>query len=91
MSLKGLLESMPPTSDEVIAGAVTGNLCRCGAWHDFVRDGRMATDRFADGTPNGMPAGHQSPAGRHPPYGCRQDEATSGQSGRRDASRPWGE
>ena len=45
MSLKGLLNEHPNPSDEEILRAVTGNLCRCGAYFNIRRAGRIAADR----------------------------------------------
>jgi xanthine dehydrogenase YagT iron-sulfur-binding subunit len=45
MSLKALLNETPSPSDEQIARAVTGNLCRCGAYRNIVRAARMAAGR----------------------------------------------
>ncbi len=46
MSLKGLLDHTPAPSDEQILRAVTGNLCRCGAYLNIRRAGRIAADRY---------------------------------------------
>lgn len=45
MSLRGLLNEEPAPSDEQIVRAVTGNLCRCGAYQNIVRAGRLAAGR----------------------------------------------
>jgi xanthine dehydrogenase YagT iron-sulfur-binding subunit len=42
MSLKALLLENPAPSDEAILRAVTGNLCRCGAYQNILRAGRLA-------------------------------------------------
>lgn len=47
MSLKGLLSSTPGPTDEQILRAVTGNLCRCGAYRNILAAGRLAADRQA--------------------------------------------
>ncbi len=44
MSLKGLLSSTPAPTDEQILRAVTGNLCRCGAYGNILKAGRQAAD-----------------------------------------------
>lgn len=44
MSLHALLESEPSPSDAQIARAVSGNICRCGAYPYIVAAGRMAAD-----------------------------------------------
>ena len=48
MSLKGLLNETPAPSDEQILRAVSGNLCRCGAYLNILRAGRIAADRYAE-------------------------------------------
>jgi aerobic-type carbon monoxide dehydrogenase small subunit (CoxS/CutS family) len=42
MSVKGLLDETPSPSDEEILRAVSGNLCRCGAYRNIVRAVRIA-------------------------------------------------
>jgi len=42
MSLKALLLADAAPSDEAILRAVTGNLCRCGAYQNILRAGRLA-------------------------------------------------
>jgi aerobic-type carbon monoxide dehydrogenase small subunit (CoxS/CutS family) len=44
MSLCGLLNQNPSPSDEEIVRAVSGNLCRCGAYRNIVRAGRIAAE-----------------------------------------------
>jgi aerobic-type carbon monoxide dehydrogenase small subunit (CoxS/CutS family) len=44
MSLRALLDRHPRPSDDQIVRAVTGNLCRCGAYLNIVRAGRLAAD-----------------------------------------------
>jgi aerobic-type carbon monoxide dehydrogenase small subunit (CoxS/CutS family) len=44
MSLTALLLEDPSPSDEAIARAVTGNLCRCGAYPNILRAGRRAVE-----------------------------------------------
>ena len=44
MSLKALLQSTPSPTDEEIQRAVTGNLCRCGAYRNILKAGRLAAD-----------------------------------------------
>ena len=48
MSLKGLLNENPNPSDDDILRAVTGNLCRCGAYRNILRAGRIGADRYAE-------------------------------------------
>lgn len=43
MSLHGLLMATPNPTDEQILRAVTGNLCRCGAYQHILAAGRLAT------------------------------------------------
>jgi xanthine dehydrogenase YagT iron-sulfur-binding subunit len=48
MSLRALLNETPVPSDADIRRAVSGNLCRCGAYMNILRAGRMAADRGAE-------------------------------------------
>ena len=45
MSLKALFNETPAPSDEQIVRAVSGNLCRCGAYRNIVRAARIAAGR----------------------------------------------
>jgi aerobic-type carbon monoxide dehydrogenase small subunit (CoxS/CutS family) len=45
MSLRALLDANPNPSDAEIERAVSGNLCRCGAYRNILRAGRIAADR----------------------------------------------
>jgi aerobic-type carbon monoxide dehydrogenase small subunit (CoxS/CutS family) len=45
MSLCGLLHENPAPTDEEIVRAVSGNLCRCGAYRNIVRAGRIAAGK----------------------------------------------
>lgn len=47
MSLKGLLNETPSPSEAQILRAVTGNLCRCGAYLNILQAGRMVADAKA--------------------------------------------
>lgn len=47
MSLHALLGQHDNPSDEEIERAVTGNLCRCGAYLNIAKAGRRAADRLA--------------------------------------------
>lgn len=47
MSLHALLQAHPHPSDEEIARAVTGNICRCGAYANIVKAGREAAEAMA--------------------------------------------
>ena len=48
MSLHALLENDPEPSDEEIARAVTGNICRCGAYPNIIEAGRLAAQMRAN-------------------------------------------
>lgn len=48
MSLRALLDENAAPSDEEILRAVSGNLCRCGAYLNILHAGRIAADRDAD-------------------------------------------
>jgi xanthine dehydrogenase YagT iron-sulfur-binding subunit len=45
MSLRALLDETPDPTDAQILRAVTGNLCRCGAYPNILRAGRAAARR----------------------------------------------
>jgi xanthine dehydrogenase YagT iron-sulfur-binding subunit len=47
MSLKGLLDDVPAPSEDQIRRAVSGNLCRCGAYQHIVQAGQLAAQRKA--------------------------------------------
>ena len=44
MSVRALLDAHPEPSDEQILRAVTGNLCRCGAYLNILAAGRLAAE-----------------------------------------------
>jgi xanthine dehydrogenase YagT iron-sulfur-binding subunit len=44
MSLRGLLNETPGATTEEIRHAVTGNLCRCGAYPNIIRAGERAVE-----------------------------------------------
>jgi xanthine dehydrogenase YagT iron-sulfur-binding subunit len=48
MSLKTLLDENPAPADADILRAVTGNLCRCGAYPNILLAGRMAAGLLAE-------------------------------------------
>jgi xanthine dehydrogenase YagT iron-sulfur-binding subunit len=48
MSLRALLNETPAPSETDIQRAVSGNLCRCGAYVNILRAGRMAADLGAE-------------------------------------------
>jgi aerobic-type carbon monoxide dehydrogenase small subunit (CoxS/CutS family) len=49
MSLRGLLDRIPHPSKEEIARAVSGNLCRCGAYQNIIHAGQLAAATPATG------------------------------------------
>ena len=49
MSLHALLADDPNASDAEIERAVTGNLCRCGAYANIAKAGRRAADQMQAG------------------------------------------
>ncbi len=51
MSLRALLDQTPNPTDEQIQRAVSGNLCRCGAYLNILRAGRLAATRAATPQP----------------------------------------
>jgi xanthine dehydrogenase YagT iron-sulfur-binding subunit len=50
MSLRALLDTEPEPTDDQILRAVTGNLCRCGAYPNILKAGRLAADLQAQAT-----------------------------------------
>jgi aerobic-type carbon monoxide dehydrogenase small subunit (CoxS/CutS family) len=48
MSLKGLLHKTPTPSEAQLRRAVTGNLCRCGAYQNILEAGRRAAESYAN-------------------------------------------
>ena len=44
MSLRGLLDAHPQATEDQITRAVTGNLCRCGAYQNIVKAGLYAVE-----------------------------------------------
>jgi aerobic-type carbon monoxide dehydrogenase small subunit (CoxS/CutS family) len=59
MSIKGLLNATPAPSEADIRRAVSGNLCRCGAYQHIVQAGCLAAERIASAS-----SAHTHPAGR---------------------------
>lgn len=53
MSLKALLNEKPAPSDAEILRAVSGNLCRCGAYRHILEAGRIAAGRAGEGADDG--------------------------------------
>jgi len=47
MSMRGLLDMNPSPSDDDIRRAVSGNICRCGAYLNILRAGRLAAEMQA--------------------------------------------
>ena len=60
MSLKGLLNTSPSPTDEEIVRALSGNLCRCGAYANLLRAGRIAAGRLPDNPEGDSNAGSGS-------------------------------
>ena len=54
MSLRALLDANPEPDDDQILRAVTGNLCRCGAYPNILKAGRLAADLQAQAASNGQ-------------------------------------
>ncbi len=50
MSLRALLHANPQPTEEEITRAVTGNLCRCGAYLNIVKAGKRAAELLAEQT-----------------------------------------
>ncbi|HEV2072491.1 MAG TPA: (2Fe-2S)-binding protein [Thermomicrobiales bacterium] len=50
MSIRALLDDHPQPTDEQIMRAVSGNLCRCGAYQHIARAGRRAAELQAAGS-----------------------------------------
>jgi xanthine dehydrogenase YagT iron-sulfur-binding subunit len=48
LSMKALLDETPNPSDAQIVRAVSGNLCRCGAYRNILRAGRLAAGRMGN-------------------------------------------
>lgn len=48
MSLRALLDGNDDPTDDDIQNAVSGNLCRCGAYRNILRAGRLAADLQRD-------------------------------------------
>ena len=59
MSIKGLLNRDPQPSDAAIERALSGNLCRCGAYRNLLRAARIAAGREPE--PHEAGAGHDGP------------------------------
>jgi aerobic-type carbon monoxide dehydrogenase small subunit (CoxS/CutS family) len=49
MSLRALLDENPDPTDAEIERAVTGNLCRCGAYRNILAAGRRAAELQREG------------------------------------------
>jgi aerobic-type carbon monoxide dehydrogenase small subunit (CoxS/CutS family) len=60
MSVRALLDATPAPSEEEIRRAVSGNLCRCGAYQNIVKAGQRAAELAAA---QGSPAGSDGSAG----------------------------
>ena len=76
-------ERHPTPTEEQIRRAVSGNLCRCGAYQNIVRAGRQASDLHAAAQEKGMPILHIDK--------LRSGQASRGvQGGREDRPTPLG-
>ncbi len=53
MSLRALLDTHPEPTDDQIRRAVTGNLCRCGAYPNILKAGRLAAELQAQAASDG--------------------------------------
>ena len=60
MSVRALLNATPAPSEEEIRRAVSGNLCRCGAYQNIVKAGQRAAELVAA---QGNPVGSAGSAG----------------------------
>jgi xanthine dehydrogenase YagT iron-sulfur-binding subunit len=49
MAVEGLLRATPQPSDEQILAGLSGNLCRCGAYHNIILAARDAASRRGGG------------------------------------------
>ncbi|MBI4497428.1 MAG: (2Fe-2S)-binding protein [Chloroflexi bacterium] len=47
MSIRALLDQTPTPNDAQILRAISGNLCRCGAYQNILRAGRLAAELHA--------------------------------------------
>lgn len=56
MSLKGLFNEEPSPSDAAILRAVTGNLCRCGAYRNILEAARRVAREREEGVQDANPA-----------------------------------
>jgi xanthine dehydrogenase YagT iron-sulfur-binding subunit len=54
VSIRALLNQNPQPSDEELLRAVTGNLCRCGAYLNIVRAGKRAVELLAEQRASGQ-------------------------------------
>jgi len=76
MSVRALLNEVAAPSEDEIRRAVSGNLCRCGAYQNIVKAGRRAAELVAAGNGAGRPAGTGA--------------STPSAGGRADAAAPTG-
>ncbi len=53
MSLRALLDTHPEPTDDQIRRAVAGNLCRCGAYLNILKAGRLAAELQAQAASDG--------------------------------------
>ena len=71
MSVTALLAEQRAPSEEEIRRAVSGNLCRCGAYQNIVKAGQRASELYATTTP-------ATPAAGAPTNGAPKTSATTG-------------
>jgi len=55
MSLRALLHETATPSDQQIVRAVTGNICRCGAYQNIIKAGRRAAEMVQAGLQGAQP------------------------------------
>lgn len=53
MSLRALLDADPHPDDDALRAAMSGNLCRCGAYRNILRAARLATGSARDDVDGG--------------------------------------
>ncbi len=63
MSLRALLTENAQPSDDEIHRAVTGNLCRCGAYLNIIKAGKRAVELLAEDSAKARSAGNAGNAG----------------------------
>jgi len=76
MSLLALLRTDPDPSEDDVTRAVTGNLCRCGAYPNIVAAGMAAAGRGSGPTSRPVPSGRGASGPRAPKSRRSQRSAT---------------